>query len=126
LLKRLGCSYIDVRFTRNRAQNIGVPNGQIANVKDGVLVEGAGSDSIDQQRDNGQFGGDAFWEIKNGKKTRMASVARIVPVPDSQDHGRRGLRVYPGTALVPAMKIEDFRRTSLSRRLSKNALQHLI
>ena len=85
-LKRLGCSYIDVRVTRNRAQNIGVPNGQIANVKDGVLVEGAGSDSIDQQRDNGQFGCDAFWEIKNGKKTRMASVARIVPVPDSQDH----------------------------------------
>ena len=72
-LKRLGCSYIDVRFTRNRAQNIGVPNGQIANVKDGVLVEGAGSDSIDQQRDNGQFGGDAFWEIKNGKKTRMVT-----------------------------------------------------
>src|SRR5512132_3428037 len=27
--KRLGCSYADVRFTRNRAQNIGVRNGQI-------------------------------------------------------------------------------------------------
>src|SRR5215213_2711386 len=45
----------------------------IADVKDGVLVDGAGSFSIDQQRYNGQFGGDAFWEIKNGKKTRMVS-----------------------------------------------------
>jgi len=45
----------------------------IADVKDGVLVEGTGSFSIDQQRYNGQFGGDAFWEIKNGKKTRMVT-----------------------------------------------------
>src|SRR5215204_5989658 len=27
--KRLGCSYADIRFTRNRAQNVGVRNGQI-------------------------------------------------------------------------------------------------
>ena len=27
--KRLGCSYADIRFTRNRAQNISVRNGQI-------------------------------------------------------------------------------------------------
>src|SRR3954464_1057504 len=27
--KRLGCSYADIRFTRNRAQNIPVRNGQI-------------------------------------------------------------------------------------------------
>ena len=27
--KRLGCSYADIRFTRNRAQNIAVRNGQI-------------------------------------------------------------------------------------------------
>ena len=27
--KRRGCSYADIRFTRNRAQNIGVRNGQI-------------------------------------------------------------------------------------------------
>ncbi len=45
----------------------------IADVKDGVLVDGSGSFSIDQQRYNGQFGGDAFWEIKNGKKTRMVT-----------------------------------------------------
>jgi TldD protein len=45
----------------------------IADVKDGVLVEGQGSFSIDQQRYNGQFGGDAFWEIKDGKRTRMVT-----------------------------------------------------
>ena len=45
----------------------------IADVKDGVLVDGQGSFSIDQQRYNGQFGGDAYWEIKNGKKTRMVT-----------------------------------------------------
>ena len=45
----------------------------IADVKDGVLVDGTGSFSIDQQRYNGQFGGNCFWEIKNGKKTRMVT-----------------------------------------------------
>jgi TldD protein len=45
----------------------------IADVKDGVLVDGQGSFSIDQQRYNGQFAGDAFWEIKDGKKTRMVT-----------------------------------------------------
>jgi TldD protein len=45
----------------------------IADVKDGVLVDGAGSFSIDQQRYNGQFGGNAFWEIRNGKVTRMVT-----------------------------------------------------
>ncbi len=48
-------------------------DAMIADVKDGVLVDGMGSFSIDQQRYNGQFGGDAFWEIKNGKKTRMVT-----------------------------------------------------
>jgi TldD protein len=42
-------------------------------VKDGVMIDGRGSYSIDQQRYNGQFGGHAFWEIKNGKITRMAT-----------------------------------------------------
>ncbi len=45
----------------------------IADVKDGVLVDGQGSFSIDQQRYNGQFAGNAFWEIKDGKKTRMVT-----------------------------------------------------
>ena len=49
------------------------PEQIIADTKDGVLIDGRGSYSIDQQRYNGQFGGNAFWEIKNGKITRMVS-----------------------------------------------------
>ena len=49
------------------------PEEMIADTKDGVLIDGRGSYSIDQQRYNGQFGGNAFWEIRNGKKTRMVS-----------------------------------------------------
>ncbi|BDC48540.1 zinc metalloprotease [Bryobacterales bacterium F-183] len=45
----------------------------IAGVDDGVLIDGRGSYSIDQQRYNFQFGGDAFWEIKGGKKRGMLS-----------------------------------------------------
>jgi TldD protein len=45
----------------------------IADTKDGVMIDGRGSYSIDQQRYNGQFGGNAFWEVKNGKRTRMVT-----------------------------------------------------
>ncbi len=43
----------------------------IADTRDGILIDGSGSYSIDQQRRNFQFGGDAFWEIRDGKRTRM-------------------------------------------------------
>jgi TldD protein len=49
------------------------PEQMIADTRDGVLIDGRGSYSIDQQRYNGQFGGDAFWEIKDGRITRMVS-----------------------------------------------------
>ena len=39
----------------------------IADVENGILIYGDGSYSIDQQRYNFQFGGQTFWEIKNGK-----------------------------------------------------------
>jgi TldD protein len=39
----------------------------IAGVENGILIYGRGSYSIDQQRYNFQFGGQTFWEIKNGK-----------------------------------------------------------
>jgi TldD protein len=45
----------------------------IADVKNGVMIDGRGSYSIDQQRYNGQFGGHVFWEIKDGKITRMVT-----------------------------------------------------
>ncbi|ELR99002.1 TldD/PmbA family protein [Gloeocapsa sp. PCC 73106] len=43
----------------------------IADTAEGILIDGIGSFSIDQQRRNFQFGGDAFWQIKNGKVTGM-------------------------------------------------------
>jgi TldD protein len=43
----------------------------IAATDDGILISGNGSWSIDHQRFNFQFGGQAFWEIKHGKRARM-------------------------------------------------------
>lgn len=46
------------------------PAELIADTEDGVYIQGQGSFSIDQHRVNFQFGGDFFWEIKNGKLFR--------------------------------------------------------
>jgi TldD protein len=55
----------------------------IADVKDGILILGDGSFSIDQQRYNFQFGGQVFYEIKDGKKTAMLrDVAYQSRTPD--------------------------------------------
>lgn len=43
----------------------------IANTEAGILIDGIGSFSIDQQRRNFQFGGDAFWKVENGKVVGM-------------------------------------------------------
>ena len=43
----------------------------ISGVEKGILIYGDGSYSIDQQRYNFQFGGQVFWEIKNGKRSEM-------------------------------------------------------
>jgi TldD protein len=76
-----GCCYADdwgsVPF--QRMPNVWLEPGSrettleslIAGVEDGILIDGDGSFSIDQQRYNFQFGGDAFWEIRNGKKGGM-------------------------------------------------------
>jgi TldD protein len=55
----------------------------MAGIRDGILIIGAGSFSIDQQRYNMQFGGQVFWEIKNGKKGQMLrDVAYQARTPD--------------------------------------------
>ncbi len=60
-----------------RIANIGLEPGSatveqlIADVKRGIYIEGHGSYSIDQRRYNFQFGGDAFWLIKDGRRTHM-------------------------------------------------------
>lgn len=46
------------------------PNDLIAGVDRGVCIQGRGSFSIDQMRNNFQFGGDMFWMIENGKLTK--------------------------------------------------------
>ncbi len=72
-----GCAYADspASFPIQRMPNISLqPNPAptslqdlVADVEDGIYVVGAGSWSIDQQRDNFQFGGQLFYEIKNGQ-----------------------------------------------------------
>jgi TldD protein len=49
----------------------------------GILIEGDGSFSIDQQRYNAQFGGQTFYEIKGGKIVGMLKdVAYQIRTPD--------------------------------------------
>jgi len=58
-----------------RQSNFGLAPGKepltleelIGDTKDGIYIEGMGSFSIDQKRENFQFGGDYFREIKDGK-----------------------------------------------------------
>jgi TldD protein len=66
-----------------RIPNLGLEPGQeggshtatlaemIADTEDGILIDGIGSFSIDQQRRNFQFGGDAFWKVEKGKVVGM-------------------------------------------------------
>lgn len=66
-------------FPINRIPNLSLmpgsesmtPEDLIAGVQKGVYIEGRGSFSIDQMRLNFQFGGDMFYEIKDGKKGRV-------------------------------------------------------
>ena len=76
-----GCCYADnwssVQF--QRMSNISLRPGKekmsvedlIKGVEKGIFIAGDGSFSIDQQRYNFQFGGQLFYEIKNGKIVGM-------------------------------------------------------
>ena len=76
-----GCCYADswssVQF--QRMANVSLAPGKeklsvaemIKDVEKGIYIVGAGSFSIDQQRYNAQFGGQLFYEIKNGKIAGM-------------------------------------------------------
>lgn len=80
-----GCAYADSWFSvpMVRIPNLGLepgPDGgshtatlqeMIADTEDGILIDGLGSFSIDQQRRNFQFGGDAFWKVEKGKIVGM-------------------------------------------------------
>jgi TldD protein len=55
----------------------------VSGVEDGIYIVGAGSISIDQQRYNAQFGGQLFYEIKNGKLGKMLEdVAYQIRTPE--------------------------------------------
>jgi len=77
-----GCSYADSWYNVPilRMPNISIeagPEGSptleelIADTRDGLLIDGTGSFSIDHQRINFQFGGDFVREVKNGKLGRV-------------------------------------------------------
>jgi TldD protein len=89
-----GCSYAqswaDVQFQRMPNINL-LPHPErdvsleelIDGVKRGILIDGRGSFSIDQQRYNAQFGGQVFWEIRGGKVTDMLKdVAYQIRTPE--------------------------------------------
>jgi TldD protein len=89
----MGCCYADsfasVPFQRmpnvwlEPAKTAVTRDDLISGVDDGILIDGRGSYSIDQQRYNFQFGGDAFWAIKGGKVRGMiADVAYQSRTPD--------------------------------------------
>ena len=76
-----GCSYADSyqSFPFQRMPNVSLEWNQkkdltlddlVAATDDGILILGNGSWSIDHQRYNFQFGGQFFWEVKGGKRTR--------------------------------------------------------
>jgi TldD protein len=79
--KSYGCNHGDSwgSITFPRMPNVSLQPGAdntslddlIAGVEKGILIYGDGSYSIDQQRYNFQFGGQVFWEIKNGKRGEM-------------------------------------------------------
>ncbi|MDP3670701.1 MAG: TldD/PmbA family protein [Telluria sp.] len=74
-----GCSYADswnsVQFQRMPNVSLAAgkerltPDEMVKDVKKGIYILGRGSYSIDQQRYNFQFGGQLYFEIKNGKIT---------------------------------------------------------
>ena len=76
-----GCSYADswssVQFQRMPNVSLAAgkkpltPDEMIKDVKKGIYILGRGSFSIDQQRYNFQFGGQLYFEIKNGKITNQ-------------------------------------------------------
>jgi TldD protein len=83
-------SWADVQFQRMPNINLlphperDVPLDElVGDVRDGILIDGSGSFSIDQQRYNAQFGGQAFYEIRNGRVGDMLKdVAYQIRTPE--------------------------------------------
>jgi TldD protein len=83
-------SWADVQFQRMPNVNL-LPNPErdvpleelIDGVRRGILIDGEGSFSIDQQRYNAQFGGQVFHEIRDGRIVGMLKdVAYQIRTPE--------------------------------------------
>jgi TldD protein len=83
-------SWSDVQFQRMPNVNL-LPNPErdvtldelLDGVREGILIEGRGSYSIDQQRYNAQFGGQVAYEIRNGRVGGMLKdVAYQIRTPE--------------------------------------------
>jgi TldD protein len=92
-VRSYGCSYAqswaDVQF--QRMPNVSMVPGNnddtwesmIAKMDKGIAIVGDGSFSIDQQRYNGQFAGQVFYEVKGGKIVgQLKDVAYQFRTPD--------------------------------------------
>ncbi len=88
-----GCCYADswssVQFQRMANVSLApgkqklTPDEMVKDVENGIYIIGNGSFSIDQQRYNAQFGGQLFYEIKDGKVTNMIEdVAYQIRTPE--------------------------------------------
>jgi TldD protein len=83
-------SWDSVQFQRMPNVNL-MPNAErdvsveelVADLQNGILIDGDGSYSIDQQRYNAQFGGQTFREIRNGRITGpLKDVAYQIRTPE--------------------------------------------
>lgn len=83
-------SWADVQFQRMPNVNLR-PHPErdvsldelIGDIENGILIDGNGSFSIDQQRYNAQFGGQVFYEIRNGQRGDMLKdVAYQIRTPE--------------------------------------------
>jgi len=83
-------SWSDVQFQRMPNVNL-LPHPErdvtleelVGDVQNGILIEGRGSYSIDQQRYNAQFGGQVFHEIRDGRVGGMLKdVAYQIRTPE--------------------------------------------
>ncbi|MGB0132280.1 TldD/PmbA family protein [Dokdonella sp.] len=88
-----GCCYADswssVQFQRMANVSLSAGKGalnpadMVKDVENGIYIVGRGSYSIDQQRYNAQFGGQLFYEIKDGKVNGMIEdVAYQIRTPE--------------------------------------------
>jgi TldD protein len=72
----------NVNLLANTARDVTVEE-LVSEVRDGIVIDGDGSFSIDQQRYNAQFGGQTYMEIKNGKITGpLKDVAYQMRTPE--------------------------------------------